>query len=79
MFPAAADIIEVMSSERNESAEEWFERAIVANSVAAAQEELLADTGNPTAKRVARKRAEEAAADLGKALDALQAQRRRVD
>lgn len=67
-----------MSSERSESAEEWCERAIVANSVAAAQEESLADAGNTTAKRVARKRAEEASADLGKALDALQAERRRA-
>lgn len=67
-----------MSSERSEAAEEWFERAIVANSVAAAQEELLADAGNPTAKRVARKRAEDASADLGKALEALQTERRRA-
>lgn len=68
-----------MSSERHESAKERSERAIVANSVAAAQEEALADAGNPTAKRVARKRADEASTELGHALDALQAERRRED
>lgn len=77
-FRLRRDIIEVVSPERGESAEEWSERAIVANSVAAAREESLADVGNPTAKRVARKRAEEASADLGKALEALQAERQRA-
>lgn len=64
-----------MGVERNESATQWTERAIVANSVAAAHEESLADAGNPTAKRVARKRAHEASVDLGQALDALHAER----
>ena len=66
-----------MKSGRPESANEWAERAIVANSLAAAQEEALTDAGNPTAKRVARKRAEEASADLQQALGALQADHRR--
>jgi hypothetical protein len=66
----------VVNPERNESAEQWSERAIVANSVAAAQEESLANVGNPTAKRVARKRADEASDDLQHALDALHAERR---
>jgi hypothetical protein len=65
-----------MTSRRLESASEWAERAIVANSLAAAQEEALADAGNPTAKRVAGKRAEEASAELEQAL-ALHAERRR--
>ncbi len=68
-----------MSASRSESVDEWFERAIVANSTAAEQEESLAAAGNPTAKRVARKRAEEAAADLQQALQALQAERRQTD
>lgn len=51
----------------------------MANSVAAAQEEALADAGNPTAKRVTRKRADEASAELGQALAALQTERRRQD
>jgi hypothetical protein len=66
-----------MQSERQESASEWAERALVADALAAAQEEALAEAGNPTAKRVARLRAEEASADLKQALDALQAQRQR--
>lgn len=67
-----------MSSGRGESAGEWLERAIVANSVAAAQEESLADQGNQTAKRVAAKRADEASADLSRALRAVQAERDRA-
>ena len=59
-----------------ESAAQWYERAIVADSMAAAQEEALAAAGNPTAIRVACKRAEEAAAELQQALEALQADRR---
>jgi hypothetical protein len=66
-----------MTFTRLESASEWAERAIVANSLAAAQEEALADAGNPTAKRVAGKRAEEASAELEQALAALHAERRR--
>lgn len=65
-----------MGAEPGESIEQWSERAIVANSLAAAQEELLAEAGNPTAQRVSRKRAEEASADLKEALDALQRKRR---
>ncbi len=67
-----------MSSSRGESAGEWLERAIVANSVAAAQEESLADQGNPTAKRVAAKRADEASADLDQALSAVRAEQKRA-
>jgi len=67
-----------MSSSRGESASEWLERAIVANSVAAAQEESLADQGNPTAKRVAAKRADEASADLDQALSAVRAEQKRA-
>jgi hypothetical protein len=67
-----------MSSGRGESVEQWVERAIVANSTAAAQEEALAAAGNPTAIRVARLRAAEAAAELTQALDALRSQRRRA-
>ena len=48
----------------HESAAQWYERAIVANSIAATQEEALATAGNPTAIRVARLRAEQAAVDL---------------
>ncbi len=55
-----------------------MERAIVANSVAAAQEESLADQGNPTAKRVAAKRADEASADLDQALSAVRAEQKRA-
>ena len=67
---------ELMGVERNESATQWTERAIVANSVAAAHEESLAEVGNPTAKRVARRRSDEASADLERALDALHAERK---
>lgn len=63
-----------MRSDR-ESVQDWYERAIVVNSLAAAQEEELADAGNSTARRVARKRADEAAADLKQALAAVQAGR----
>ena len=66
-----------MSSNGYESARERSERAIVANSIAADHEEALAEAGNPTAKRVARKRADEAAAELQQALEALTAARRR--
>ena len=59
----------------HESAAQWYERAIVANSIAATQEEALATAGNPTAIRVARLRAEQAAADLQQALGALQTDR----
>lgn len=60
----------------HETTVEWYERAIVADSIAAAQEEALAAAGNPTAIRVARKRAEEAATELQQALAALQEDRR---
>ena len=59
----------------DESAKERSERAIVANSVAAAQEEAMAGAGNPTAIRVARLRAAEAAAELEQALNALTTER----
>jgi hypothetical protein len=68
-----------MPVESGESTERWSERAIVANSVAAAHEESLADAGNPTARRVASKRADEASTDLEQALDALRAERRVTD
>jgi len=71
-------MIGVMSSGRGETAQQWYERAIVAASIAAAQEELLAEAGNPIAKRVARKRVEEAAGDLQQALIALKSERRQV-
>ena len=67
-----------MSPRPAETAQQWYERAIVADSLAAADQELLADAGNDIAKRVARKRAEEASADLAQALNALQAERRRI-
>ena len=60
----------------HETAAEWYERAIVANSLAAAQEEALTDVRNPAAVRTARKRADEAAVELQRALEALQAHRR---
>lgn len=60
----------------HETTAEWYERAIVADSMAAAQEEALAGAGNPTAVRVAHKRAEEAADELHQALVALQGDRR---
>ena len=59
-----------------ESAAQWYERAIVANSVAAAQEETLANAGEPTAIRVAHLRAGEAASELQQALEALHEERR---
>lgn len=68
----------IMSSGRGETVQQWYERAIVANSMAAAQEESLAEAGNPIAKRVARKRVEEAAGDLQQALDALKTEKRRA-
>jgi hypothetical protein len=68
-----------MPVERGESTETWSERAIVTNSVAAAHEESLADAGNPTAQRVASKRAGEAYTDLEQALDTLRAERRLAD
>jgi hypothetical protein len=71
-------MIGVMTSARGETVQQWYERTIVANSMAAAQEELLADAGNPIAKRVARKRLEEAAADLDQALNALKTERQRA-
>lgn len=60
----------------NESAAQWYERAIVGNSLAAAEADSLAGVGNPTALRVAQKRADEASADLARALDAFLAERR---
>ena len=69
-------MIASVRSEPGESAQERYERAIVADSVAAAQEESISGVGNPVAKRVARKRAEEASGELNRALDALQEQKR---
>lgn len=71
-------MILVMSSGRGETVQQWYERAIVVHSVASAQEELLAEAGNPIARRVARKRVEEAAGDLQQALHALRTERRPV-
>lgn len=59
----------------HESVAQWYERAIVADSPAAQQEEALAGAGNPTAVRVARKRAEEAHIELQQALAAFQAEK----
>ena len=67
-----------MSFRPGESTVQWYERAIVEDSMAAAQVESFAEAGNVTAKRVAAKRAEQAGADLGRALQALEAERRKA-
>jgi hypothetical protein len=67
-----------MSRRPGESAAQWYERAIVANSVASGQLEDFADgpAANPAAQRAFEQRAKEAAADLASALEAFRAERR---
>lgn len=67
-----------MSRRPGESAAQWYERAIVANSVASGQLEDFADGpgANPAAQRAFDQRAKEAAADLAAALEAFRAERR---
>ena len=60
----------------HESVTQWYERSIVAYSLAAAQEEALTDAANDAAVRVMRKRTDQAATEMQKALEALQAQRK---
>lgn len=60
----------------HESEEDWYERAIVAHSMAAAHEEELAEAGSLNARRIACNRAEDKAADLAQALAAVHAARR---
>ena len=72
-------MMKCVSARPGESASQWYERAIVENSMAAATEESFAEAGNPTARRVAAKRSVEAAADLARALTALETERRRTD
>lgn len=66
-----------MSRRPGESAAQWYERAIVANSVASGQLEDFTDGpgANPAAQRAFEQRAEEAAADLASALEAFRAER----
>jgi hypothetical protein len=67
-----------MSRRPGESAAQWYERAIVANSVASGQLEDFADgpAVNPAAQQAFEQRAKEAAADLASALEAFRAERR---
>ncbi len=68
----------LMSRRPGESAAQWYERAIVANSVASGQLEDFTDGPgtNPAARRAFEQRAEDAAADLALALEAFKAERR---
>lgn len=74
--PAVSRLDLGVTSGLNESVQDRYKHAIVDNSLAATQQELLADAGKPTAQRVVRQRAWEAAGDLGQALAALQTHRR---
>ncbi len=67
-----------MSRRPGESAAQWYERAIVANSVASGQLEDFTDGPgiNPAAHRAFEQRAKDAAADLVLALEAFKAERR---
>lgn len=67
-----------MSRRPGESAAQWYERAIVSNSVASGQLEDFTDGpgANPAAQKAIEQRAEDAAADLALALDAFKAERR---
>jgi len=66
-----------MTRRPNEPAAQWFERAIVTNSVAAAQQETLPEgsNANPAAREAIDQRAREAAADLELAAAAFRAER----
>lgn len=67
-----------MSRRPGESAAQWYERAIVANSVASGQLEDFTDGpgANPAAQRAFEQRAKDAAEDLVSALEAFQQERR---
>ena len=67
-----------MSRRPGESAAQWYERAIVANSVASGQLEDFTDGPgtNPAARRAFEQRAADAAADLESALEAFMTERR---
>ncbi len=66
-----------MSRRPNETVAQWYERAIVANSVASSQLEEFKDGpgANPAAQRAFSERAAAAAADLAAALEAYLAER----
>jgi len=66
-----------MTRRPNEPAAQWYERAIVTNSVAAAQQETLSEGSNPNpaAREAIDQRAREAAADLELAAAAFRAER----
>jgi len=66
-----------MARRPNEPAAQWYERAIVTNSVAAAQRETLSEGffANPAAREAIDQRAREAAADLELAAAAFRAER----
>ena len=66
-----------MARRPNESVAQWFERAIVTNSVAAVQQETLSEGffANPAAREAIDQRAREAAADLELAAAAFHAER----
>ncbi len=67
-----------MSRRPDESAAQWYERAIVASSIAAAAVEELDDGPgvNPAARRAMTGRASAAAAELDQALEAFLGERR---
>ncbi len=66
-----------MSRRPNEPAAQWYERAIVTNSVAATQHETVcgSSTVNPAARNAIAQRASEAAADVKLAAAAFCAER----
>lgn len=59
----------------NESVQQWCERAIIADSMAASQLETLGAVGNDAAQTLLFRRVEQAAAELERAMNALQTQR----
>ena len=67
-----------MSRRPGESAAQWYERAIVANSVASGQLEDFSDGpgANPAAHRAFEQRAKDAAEDLAAALEAYMTERK---
>ncbi len=71
----------VMSRRPNESAAQWYERAIVTNSVAATQHETVSEgsTASPAARNAIAQRASEAAADVKLAAAAFRAEREAAD
>lgn len=70
-----------MSRRPGETAAQWYERAIVANSVASAQLEDFTDGpgANPAARQAFEQRATDAASDLQLALEAFRAERQIPD